>query len=208
VTHRCFTCTSLSYTTLSDCNLLPSVPWQQNVKEYFWKGSTCTAIPPAFTSDVVGQHNKIGGLTCRAAFVDKCILPPVFMLGPSAYLYKPGFFLAQPDTGLSFLFLSECLLQLVCNDWYLVWHECCSATAWQLALKDLTEELQGGTCPLGLTRYEVSQKYLSKKQNKQNELMFFPLPFCIRFFPILPPILFPGTSESHFFQNHLFFFTT
>ena len=34
---------------------------------YWWEGSTSTAIPPTFTSDVVGQHNKIGGNIFRAA---------------------------------------------------------------------------------------------------------------------------------------------
>jgi len=38
--------------------LLLSVTWQQHVTEYWWKGSTCTAIPPASASVVMGQHNK------------------------------------------------------------------------------------------------------------------------------------------------------
>jgi len=37
--------------------------------EHQWKGSTSTAIPPTSISDVVGQNNKIGGITFRAAFV-------------------------------------------------------------------------------------------------------------------------------------------
>jgi len=30
-----------------------------------------TAIPPTFTADIVGQHNKIGGITFGATLVDK-----------------------------------------------------------------------------------------------------------------------------------------
>ena len=45
--------------------LLPSVAWQQNVREYWWKGST--AITPSSSSYAVGQHNKMGDITFRAA---------------------------------------------------------------------------------------------------------------------------------------------
>jgi len=37
--------------------LLPSVTWQLNVMEYWWKGSTSSATPPTSTSDIVGQRN-------------------------------------------------------------------------------------------------------------------------------------------------------
>jgi len=47
--------------------LLAFVTQQQNVMEYGWKGSTSTAIP---TSDIVGQHNEIGGIAFGAALVD------------------------------------------------------------------------------------------------------------------------------------------
>ena len=47
--------------------LLPFVTWQQHIMKYFWEHSTSIAIPPPFASDDVGQHNKIGGLTFRAA---------------------------------------------------------------------------------------------------------------------------------------------
>ena len=46
--------------------LLPSVTWQQNIMEYWWEGSTYPAVTPASVSDVVGQHNKIGGITFGA----------------------------------------------------------------------------------------------------------------------------------------------
>ena len=49
--------------------LLPSVAWQQNVTEYSWEGSTFTAVTPTFISDVMGQYNKVGGITFRAALV-------------------------------------------------------------------------------------------------------------------------------------------
>jgi len=38
--------------------------------EYWWEGSTSTAIPPTPASDVMHQHNKIGGITFGAALVD------------------------------------------------------------------------------------------------------------------------------------------
>jgi len=49
--------------------LLISIAWQQNVMEYCQKGSISTAIPPTSTSDVVGQHNKTGGITFGADFI-------------------------------------------------------------------------------------------------------------------------------------------
>jgi len=49
--------------------LLPSVTWQENVMKYWWGGSTSTVTPPISISDAVSQHNKIGGITFRAALV-------------------------------------------------------------------------------------------------------------------------------------------
>jgi len=49
--------------------LLPSVSRRQNVMEYWWEGSTSTAIPPISASDVVGQHNKIARVTFGAILV-------------------------------------------------------------------------------------------------------------------------------------------
>jgi len=54
--------------------LLPSVSWQQNVMEYWWEGSTsttsnATAIPLISSSDVVGQHDKIGGVIFGLALI-------------------------------------------------------------------------------------------------------------------------------------------
>jgi len=56
--------------------LLPSVTQERNIREYWWEGSTSTAIPPTPASDIVGQHNKIRGITFGAAFVHfdyKCV---------------------------------------------------------------------------------------------------------------------------------------
>jgi hypothetical protein len=48
--------------------LLSSVAWQQNLTEYWREGLTSTAIS-TFASDIVGQHNKIGGINFGAALV-------------------------------------------------------------------------------------------------------------------------------------------
>jgi len=37
--------------------------------EYWWEGSISTAIPPTSTSDIVGQQNRIGGITFKAALL-------------------------------------------------------------------------------------------------------------------------------------------
>ena len=50
-------------------SLLPAATQQQDVTEDWWKGSTSTVIPPIFTSDVTGYHNKIGGITFGAALI-------------------------------------------------------------------------------------------------------------------------------------------
>ena len=49
--------------------LLSSVARQQNLTEYWREGSTSTAISTTFASDVVGKHNKIGGINFGAALV-------------------------------------------------------------------------------------------------------------------------------------------
>ena len=49
--------------------LLLSVAQQQNVKEYWWEGSTSTIIPPVSASDVLVQHSKIGFITFGAVLV-------------------------------------------------------------------------------------------------------------------------------------------
>jgi len=58
--------------------LLPSVTQQQHIMEYWWEVSTSTAIPPTSTSDVVGQHHNIGGITFRAALVYWCAFVPSY----------------------------------------------------------------------------------------------------------------------------------
>ena len=37
--------------------------------EYWWDGSACAAIALASASDIMGQHNKIGGTTFVVALV-------------------------------------------------------------------------------------------------------------------------------------------
>ena len=49
--------------------LLPSVTQQQNGTDYGWEDSTSTAIPPTSTTNIVGQHNKIGGITFGAGSI-------------------------------------------------------------------------------------------------------------------------------------------
>jgi len=49
--------------------LLPSVIQQQNVMEYWQEGSISTAVPPTSASNVMGQNNKIGGITFRESLV-------------------------------------------------------------------------------------------------------------------------------------------
>ena len=49
--------------------LLPSVTRQQNVTEYWWKGSASTAIPPSSASGVVGYRHKAEGITFGAALI-------------------------------------------------------------------------------------------------------------------------------------------
>ena len=46
---------------------LLSVIWQQHVMEYWWEGSTSTAIQSTSTSDIVSWDNEIGDIIFRAA---------------------------------------------------------------------------------------------------------------------------------------------
>lgn len=46
---------------------LISVAWQKHLTEYWWEGSTSNSIPPASSSDITSQHNKIGHIVFRAA---------------------------------------------------------------------------------------------------------------------------------------------
>jgi len=69
VTHLCFICASMPDDIFQTVPLLPSVTQQQNVTEYWHECSISTAISPTSASNVMGQHNKIGGITFRAVFV-------------------------------------------------------------------------------------------------------------------------------------------
>jgi len=48
---------------------LPTIAWQQNLMEYWWEGSVSTATPSISTSDVMGQDNKIRGITFGAVLI-------------------------------------------------------------------------------------------------------------------------------------------
>ena len=70
MTHLCFIYSSLLDAVLSDTPLLPGVSWQQNVTEYWWEGSASTAILPTCSTDIMGQHHKIGGITFRVVLIN------------------------------------------------------------------------------------------------------------------------------------------
>ena len=42
---------------------------QQHVLEYWCEGSIFSAVPPTFTSALMGQHHKMGGITFGAGFI-------------------------------------------------------------------------------------------------------------------------------------------
>jgi len=92
VTHfRVFIHPFISDTIFQTTTLLPSVTWQQHVMEYWWEGSTPTAIPPTSASDVIGQHHKIRGITFRAALVfqriSSCAPPTLRNLLPLPHVW-------------------------------------------------------------------------------------------------------------------------
>ena len=49
--------------------LLSSVTQQQNVTESRLEGTTSIAIPSTSTSDITGQHNKMGDITFGTALI-------------------------------------------------------------------------------------------------------------------------------------------
>jgi len=68
--HTFVSCVLPHHTPLfQTARLLLSATQQQNLMEYWWEGSTSTAIPPTSTADIVGQYDKIGGITFGAAIV-------------------------------------------------------------------------------------------------------------------------------------------
>ena len=78
--------------------LLPSVTRQQHVREYWWESSTSTAIPPPSTSDVVGQHNKVGGTAFRAALIEWSLML-AFSRGDKKDFNGAGYVQNVPCTG-------------------------------------------------------------------------------------------------------------
>ena len=69
IPHLRFIHTSMSDAILSDCPSAAICHTATNVTEYWWEGSTSTAIPPTSVSDVVGRHGKVGGFSFRAALI-------------------------------------------------------------------------------------------------------------------------------------------
>ena len=63
VTHLWFICTFISDAILSDCPSAAICHTTTTCNEYWWEGSDSTAVPSTFTSDVVGHHHKIVGIT-------------------------------------------------------------------------------------------------------------------------------------------------
>jgi len=62
------------------CQIAPLLPWHQDVMEYWWEGSTSTAMSPPPAFDIVSQHNKIGGITFSTALIcyDRTDFLPVY----------------------------------------------------------------------------------------------------------------------------------
>jgi hypothetical protein len=69
ITHLCFMLTTKSNDILPDCPSAAICRMATKLTNYWLEGSTSTAIPPASASDVVGQNNKIGGITFGAPFI-------------------------------------------------------------------------------------------------------------------------------------------
>ena len=57
----CFIQSSMSDSILPDCSSVVTQP--QNLMEYWKEVTNSTAIPPTSTSDIMGHHNKIEGIT-------------------------------------------------------------------------------------------------------------------------------------------------
>jgi len=50
------------------CHLLYG---KKRIMKYWWESSTSTDISPTSASEIVGQHNKIEGITFRAAEIER-----------------------------------------------------------------------------------------------------------------------------------------
>lgn len=71
MTHLCFISTSMSDSVVSACTYAAIYHTAAKCNGILVEGSTSTAIPATSTSDVVGQYNKIEGITFRADFILK-----------------------------------------------------------------------------------------------------------------------------------------
>ena len=68
----CFPHTSMSHAILSNWPSAATCRTATNITHHGREGSTSTAAPPPSASDVMGQHNKMGGITSGAALVVRC----------------------------------------------------------------------------------------------------------------------------------------
>lgn len=73
--------------------LMPSVTQQQNVMEYWWESSAAT--PPTFTSDTVGQNNKIESITFRVTVAHICIQSFVLIKDKDSNFISQSLFVRQ-----------------------------------------------------------------------------------------------------------------
>ena len=78
----------MSGTILSDCPSSAICHRSENVKEYWWEGSTSTAIPLTSTSDIMGQGNKKGGITLGSACIYRWVFPGFSTLDSDTPLFS------------------------------------------------------------------------------------------------------------------------
>ena len=71
IAYFCFICISMSDAVLSDCSSASIGHRATKCNKYWQKGSTSTVKPLTSAPDVMGQHNKTGGVTFRAALIFK-----------------------------------------------------------------------------------------------------------------------------------------
>lgn len=69
VLYICFINTFMSDAMFQIAPLLRSVIWKQKLIKNLWESSTCTAILPTSSSDIVAQHKKIRSTTFGASLI-------------------------------------------------------------------------------------------------------------------------------------------
>jgi len=78
MTHLCFICASMSDAILSDCPSAAICPTATKCNGIL-VGRYSTAVPPMSTSDIMGHHYKIGGITFRAVFWAEPLEQPIYV---------------------------------------------------------------------------------------------------------------------------------